>query len=262
MRRAHPNRRAFASPAAIMVPSPAISRSHVALLRLVDRLSVDPPSGLRTQHRFHVASARRPGRPADAAEGWQRRRCGDCRGGGDDGARAVQQWVGLGLRSASCGTARSCTGLNASGTAPAAWTPDYFRRKYGADAKTPPVRGWDSATVPGAVASWVSLSERFGKLPFADLLEPAVEIAERGYAVPIVIQQKWVAATPLLREQPGFAEAFLPTGRFPNVGERFAFPAAARAFIARHRRDARRGVLSGRDRASHRGAFEGPWRDR
>jgi gamma-glutamyltranspeptidase/glutathione hydrolase len=52
------------------------------------------------------------------------------------------------------------------------------------------------------------LSERFGKLPFADLLEPAVEIAERGYAVPIVIQQKWVAATPLLRDQPGFAEAF------------------------------------------------------
>jgi len=123
-------------------------------------------------------------------------------------------------------------GLNASGTAPAAWTPDYFRRKYGADAKAPPVRGWDSATVPGAVASWVSLSERFGKLPFADLLEPAVEIAERGYAVPIVIQQKWVAATPLLREQPGFAEAFLPRGSFPNVGERFAFPAAARALRA------------------------------
>ena len=35
-------------------------------------------------------------------------------------------------------------GLNASGRAPAAWTPDYFRRKYGADAKAPPVRGWDS----------------------------------------------------------------------------------------------------------------------
>ena len=28
----------------------------------------------------------------------------------------------------------------------------------------------DSVTVPGAVASWVSMSERFGKLPFADLL--------------------------------------------------------------------------------------------
>ena len=123
-------------------------------------------------------------------------------------------------------------GLNASGPAPAAWTPDYFRRKYGADAVKPPVRGWDSVTVPGAVSAWTHLSERFGKLPFADLLEPAIEIAERGYAVPVVVQQKWEAAMPLLREQPGFAEAFLPHGRAPAVGERFAFPAAARALRA------------------------------
>ena len=123
-------------------------------------------------------------------------------------------------------------GLNASGPAPATWTPEYFRRKYGAEAKTPPMRGWDSVTVPGAVASWVALSERFGKLPFADLLEPAIEVAERGYAVPVVVQQKWLAATPLLREQPGFAQTFLPHGRAPQVGERFAFPAAARALRA------------------------------
>ena len=77
-------------------------------------------------------------------------------------------------------------GLNASGPAPAAWTPEYFRRKYGADAMQPPKRGWDSVSVPGAVAGWVALSERFGKLPFADLLAPAIETGERGYAVPIV----------------------------------------------------------------------------
>src|SRR5688572_28471612 len=61
-------------------------------------------------------------------------------------------------------------GLNASGPAPAAWTPQYFREKQGADALTPPARGWDSVSVPGAVASWAALSEKFGKLPFADLL--------------------------------------------------------------------------------------------
>ncbi|NKI96822.1 gamma-glutamyltransferase family protein [Rhizobacter sp. SG703] len=120
-------------------------------------------------------------------------------------------------------------GLNASGRAPGAWTPGYFRAKYGADAKTPPVRGWDSATVPGAVAGWVALSERFGKLPFADLLEPAIEIAERGYAVPTVVQQKWSAAVPLLQQQPGFAETFMPRGRAPNLGELFRFPGAARS---------------------------------
>ncbi len=123
-------------------------------------------------------------------------------------------------------------GLNASGPAPAAWTPEYFRRKHGADAKRPPVRGWDSVTVPGAVAGWVTLAERFGKLPFGDLLEPAIDIAERGYAVPVVVQQKWAAATPLMRDLPGWAEAFLPHGRAPEVAEHFAFSAAARSLRA------------------------------
>ena len=71
-------------------------------------------------------------------------------------------------------------GLNASGPAPSTWTPEYFHRKYGPDAVAPPKRGMDSVTVPGAVAGWVAMSERFGKLPFADLLEPAIEVAERG----------------------------------------------------------------------------------
>jgi gamma-glutamyltranspeptidase / glutathione hydrolase len=121
-------------------------------------------------------------------------------------------------------------GLNASGGAPQAWTPAYFRGKYGDDARAPAKRGWDSVTVPGAVAAWAALSERFGKLPFADLLEPAIEIAERGYAVPWVVRQKWAmaAALPEITAQPGFAEAFLPKGRAPEVGELFRFPEAAR----------------------------------
>ena len=120
-------------------------------------------------------------------------------------------------------------GLNASGPAPAAWTPDYFRSRYGADAAAPPMRGWNSATVPGAVGGWVALSKRFGRLPFADLLQPAIEIAERGYAVPIVVRQKWAAAAELLAGEPGYAEAFMPRGRAPNVGEVFRFEAAARS---------------------------------
>jgi gamma-glutamyltranspeptidase/glutathione hydrolase len=120
-------------------------------------------------------------------------------------------------------------GLNASGPAPAAWTPDYFHQKYGADARQPPMRGWDSVTVPGAIAGWVELSRRFGKLSFADLLSPAIEIAERGYAVPLVVQEKWAAAVPELKELPGFADTFMPGGRAPQVGERFVFPGAARA---------------------------------
>ena len=97
-------------------------------------------------------------------------------------------------------------GLNASGPAPSTWTPDYFRRRHGSGTAQPPKRGVDSITVPGAVAAWFALSERFGKLPFADLMVPAIEIAERGYLVPVVVQQKWAAATPELQPLPGFAQ--------------------------------------------------------
>ena len=119
-------------------------------------------------------------------------------------------------------------GLNAAGRAPAKWSADYFRRKYGA-ADAPPKRGIDSVTVPGAVSAWVQLNKRFGRLPLADVLAPAIDIAERGYAVPVVVQQKWAAAVPELESQPGFSQAFMPWGRAPQVGELFRFPAAAQA---------------------------------
>ena len=123
-------------------------------------------------------------------------------------------------------------GLNASGRAPQSWTPEYFKGKYGQDVASPPKRGFDSVTVPGAVSSWVAMSQRFGKLPFADLLEPAIDIAERGYLLPVVVQQKWAAATPELQSLPGFAQSFLPWGRAPEVGELFQFKAAARGLRA------------------------------
>jgi len=122
-------------------------------------------------------------------------------------------------------------GLNASGRAPQAWTPDYFSNRYGASA-TPPKRGIDSVTVPGAVSAWVAMSERFGKLAFADLMAPAIDLAERGYLVTPVAQQKWAAAQHELAALPGFAPAFLPRGRAPAVGELFQFPSAARALRA------------------------------
>jgi gamma-glutamyltranspeptidase/glutathione hydrolase len=121
-------------------------------------------------------------------------------------------------------------GLNASGVAPAAWSPDYFRGRYGEDgAGLPrqPKRGWDTVTVPGAIAGWTALHERFGKLGFADLLQPAIEIARRGHAVAPIVAYKWAAAAPELHDQPGYAQAFLPRGRAPEVAEKFVFAAAA-----------------------------------
>jgi gamma-glutamyltranspeptidase/glutathione hydrolase len=78
----------------------------------------------------------------------------------------------------------------------------------------------------------VALSERFGRLPFADLMEPAIEIAERGYLISTVVQEKWAAAAGELQSLPGFAHSFLPWGRAPGVGELFQFKAAAHGLRA------------------------------
>jgi gamma-glutamyltranspeptidase/glutathione hydrolase len=115
-------------------------------------------------------------------------------------------------------------GLNASGVAPAAWTPEYFDKVHGG---VFPLRGWDSVTTPGAVAGWVALSKRLGKLPFADLMQPAIELAERGFGVGVVTADKWERQVPGLRNQPGFEQTFMPRGRAPLPGERFTFADAA-----------------------------------
>ena len=116
-------------------------------------------------------------------------------------------------------------GLNASGVAPAAWNPEYFQRKHGGAV---PMRGWDSVTVPGAVAGWAALSKRYGRLPFADLLAPAIELAERGHGVARIVSHKWGLQVPLLEKLPGFAQAFMPHGRAPAPGERFVMADAGK----------------------------------
>jgi gamma-glutamyltranspeptidase/glutathione hydrolase len=123
---------------------------------------------------------------------------------------------------------RQLHGLNASGVAPAAWTLEHFRRKYGDDPAQRPSRGWDAVTVPGAVAGWSALHRRFGRLPFGDVLAPARDYAERGFAVSAIVQEKWSLAAPILKDLPGWAEHFLPRGRVPRVGEHFALAGAAR----------------------------------
>jgi gamma-glutamyltranspeptidase/glutathione hydrolase len=113
-------------------------------------------------------------------------------------------------------------GLNASGRSPAAWSVDHFK-KLGSR----PERGWNSVSVPGAVSAWVAMSEKFGKLAFEDLFEAAIRYATEGYLVTPIVQQKWRAMEPILKDQPGFAQAFLPKGRTPNVGENFILRGAA-----------------------------------
>jgi gamma-glutamyltranspeptidase/glutathione hydrolase len=115
-------------------------------------------------------------------------------------------------------------GLNASGRSPAAWTLDYFKGQ-----KAMPARGWDTVTVPGCVSAWVELHAKFGKLPFKKLFEHAIEYGRKGFLVSPTIAGQWAKQVPELINQPGFAKAFLPDGHPPHPGERFKFPAHARA---------------------------------
>jgi gamma-glutamyltranspeptidase / glutathione hydrolase len=126
-------------------------------------------------------------------------------------------------------------GLNASGRSPAGWTLDFFGAQ-----KAMPVRGWNTVTVPGCVSAWVALHEKFGKLPFAQLFERAVQYGREGFLVSPTIAQQWANQVAELKAQPGFAGAFLPEGRAPRAGERFVFPAHARALesIARSKGEA------------------------
>jgi len=114
-------------------------------------------------------------------------------------------------------------GLNASGRAPGAWSPAYFS-KY----KTMPERGWDAITVPGCVSAWAALSGRFGKLPFADLFEPAIGYARKGWIVPPIVARSWETAVQVLGDSKDFRAAFMPQGHAPRVGEVFHFEAQAR----------------------------------
>lgn len=134
----------------------------------------------------------------------------------------------------------SLHGLNASGRSPRGWNPERF-------AKGIPERGWETVTVPGAVGGWVALSERFGKLPFATLFEPAINYAENGFPVSPIIAMLWARGAAILKNQPGFADHFIPEGRTPAAGERFINRSAARTLqlIAETKGEAfYRGVLA------------------
>ena len=119
-------------------------------------------------------------------------------------------------------TGSELVGLNASGRAPAAVTPQRY-----AGLKQIGPRGWEAVTIPGAVSGWVALSQRHGRLPFADLFAPAIRYARDGFPVSPVVAGKWALAAPLMPLDLGFAEHVLPRGRAPVTGETFACPAMA-----------------------------------
>ncbi len=128
-------------------------------------------------------------------------------------------------------------GLNASGRAPRALTPDKVPAEADGSIASRSPFAW---SVPGAVDGWAELHAKFGRLPLAEVLAPAIAAAREGEPVPQVIAGQWEDGARILKDKPGFAATFLPAGRPPKEGEVFKNPGLARAYeaIAKGGRDA------------------------
>jgi gamma-glutamyltranspeptidase/glutathione hydrolase len=109
-------------------------------------------------------------------------------------------------------------GLNASGWAPAGLTPGFLKSR---SLDSMPQSGVHSVTVPGAVAGWALLLERFGRKSFADVLAAAIGMAEEGFPVAEITAEEWTNREAFLREDAPAASTFLPAGRAVQLGEIF-----------------------------------------
>ena len=69
-----------------------------------------------------------------------------------------------------------------------------------------------------------TLSERFGSLPFETLFEPAIQYANKGFAVSPLISKLWKIGAQELKNEIGFAENFMRNNNTPKAGEIFINP--------------------------------------
>ncbi|HEV2145957.1 MAG TPA: gamma-glutamyltransferase, partial [Longimicrobiaceae bacterium] len=101
-----------------------------------------------------------------------------------------------------------------------------------------------AAGVPGSVAGMWEAHRRFGSLPWAELVQPAVNLAE-GIVVHERLAGSLRSYEERLRRFPATAAVFLPGGRAPRVGERLVQRDLAETF-RRIARDGRDGFYRGR----------------
>ena len=163
-----------------------------------------------------------------------------------DAAIAANACLGL-LEPISCGVGGDCfamvwdpktrklAGLNGSGRSPRALSLDIqrARSKNGFIAS----HGAVSVSTPGAVDAWWTLHQRYGRLKWAELFAPAIEMAEAGTPVPQTIAY-YLSASHRFFTKPGngveevenFKKVWAPQGHTPVEGEVFANPALAHTY--------------------------------
>ena len=118
---------------------------------------------------------------------------------------------------------------NGAGRAPAAASPEWFLDR-GIGLISPD--SVHSVTVPGAVDAWCRLSKDHGKLGIDRLLQPAIQLAAKGFPVAPKVAADWRRNADRLRADPAARATLLLKGKAPIAGDRIAFPALARSLKA------------------------------
>ena len=114
-------------------------------------------------------------------------------------------------------------GLNGSG-----WSGSKASRDYLEKNGIHELGGIHAVTVPGAVAGWFKLHERYGRLEMSRLLAPAIEYAEKGFPVSEIIAGQWRNSEARLRLNEAAVKTYLTGGHAPRYGEVFRNPDLAR----------------------------------
>ena len=103
-----------------------------------------------------------------------------------------------------------------------------------------PTFGKIPVTVPGAPSTWAKLSERFGKLPFEQLFEPAIRYAEEGYPISPTLGFYWESAFKRFNQTfnedifKHWFDTFAPKGRAPKIGEIWSSKGKIAEYIKRN----------------------------
>lgn len=126
---------------------------------------------------------------------------------------------------------KAVKGLNGSGRAPKRLTLDFLRRR-GISSSQIPLTDLNSVTVPGAAAAWVDTIRSFGshRLSVAEVLAPAIRLAEEGVPVSEIHSFSWQRSEELLKDASPNGGEMLLNGRAPLPGQIMKFPNLARTF--------------------------------
>jgi gamma-glutamyltranspeptidase/glutathione hydrolase len=117
-------------------------------------------------------------------------------------------------------------GLNGSGVAAAGATREYYASQ---GLRLMPLEGVHAVGVPGAVGLYDAIWKRWGTIPWAELWAPAIQLAQDGVAITAWVS-RWIGERAnVLARYPSSARLFLPGGRPPAPGERWAAPDLARS---------------------------------